>query len=146
MPLPIGSAWTWWQTMAANLAAPLFLSQSLAGWLARGRGCIINLADIHALRPLKNFPVYSISKAGLVMLTRSLARELAPEVRVNAIAPGAILWPEGSSKAMQQERLQAIPMKRSGATADIAEAAWFLACLAHYTTGQLLAVDGGASL
>ncbi len=145
-PTPLGQITpaAWSDLMASNLSAPLFLSQALAPALKDSRGCIINLVDIHALRPLKDHSVYCAAKAGNLMLTRSLALELAPEVRVNAIAPGAILWPE-QSPAASESVLPLIPLRRCGTPADIAQALLYLAS-APYVTGQVLAVDGGRSL
>ncbi|QKX17049.1 pteridine reductase [Microbulbifer sp. YPW1] len=148
-PTPIGSATEqqWEELMGSNLKAPFFLSQALAPALARTHGCIVNLADIHADKPMPSHTVYSAAKAGLVMLTKSLARELAPQVRVNAVAPGAILWPEQESEGYNKEQILArIPMQRSGDPSDIARTVRFLAADAPYITGQIIAVDGGRSL
>lgn len=135
-----------WDTLVnANLRAPFFLAQGLQRVLASNFGCIVNLADIYAERPLKEHPVYAMTKAGLVALTKSLARDLAPGVRVNAVSPGAILWPEQASEAYRQQLLAKIPLQRAGDPADIAGAVCFLAG-ADYITGQVLAVDGGRSL
>jgi len=110
-------------------------------------GLILNLVDIHGMRPLKRHPAYSSAKAGLIMLTRSLARELAPHVRVNAIAPGPVLWPEGDlDAALKQNILSRTPLGRVGSAEDIAKAAWFFAAEAPFVTGQVLAIDGGRSL
>ena len=129
------------------MRAPLFLSCELAAALAARQGCIINLTDIHAIRPLKQHIVYSASKAGLVMITQSLAKELAPDVRCNAIAPGAILWPENDyDDDKKQDVLDRTMLKRAGHPADIAAAALFLARDANYMTGQILTVDGGRTL
>lgn len=145
-PTPLGKITdeAWDDLMASNLKAPLFLSQALAPALKKTGGCIINLADIHALRPLKDHSVYCAAKAANLMLTRSLALELAPEVRVNAIAPGAILWPE-QNPAASESILPRIPLGRCGSPADIAQALIYLT-EAHYVTGQVIAVDGGRSL
>ncbi|WP_078082864.1 pteridine reductase [Microbulbifer mangrovi] len=148
-PTPIGSATEqqWEELMGSNLKAPFFLSQALAPVLARTGGSIVNLADIHADKPMPSHTVYSAAKAGLVMLTKSLARELAPQVRVNAVAPGAILWPEQESEGYNKEQiLMRIPMQRSGDPSDIARTVRFLAADAPYITGQIIAVDGGRSL
>ena len=148
-PTPIGSATEqqWEELMGSNLKAPFFLSQALAPALAHTHGCIVNLADIHADKPMPSHTVYSAAKAGLVMLTKSLARELAPQVRVNAVAPGAILWPEQESEGYNKEQILArIPMQRSGDPSDIARTVRFLAADAPYITGQIIAVDGGRSL
>ncbi len=136
----------WEDLMGTNLRAPLFLSQAAAPWLREQRGCIVNMADIHAERPLKTHPVYCSAKAGLVMLTRSLARELGPEVRVNAVAPGAILWPEDMGDKMRAKILAKVPLERAGEPQDIARAVRFLIAEADYITGQIIPVDGGRSL
>jgi pteridine reductase len=136
----------WNDLIGTNLKAPLFLAQAVAPALAAARGLIINLVDIHALRPLKEYPVYSIAKAGLVALTRSLARELAPEVRVNAVAPGPVLWPDSLDPQLQQEILARTLLKRPGSPLDVARAVLFFARDAPYVTGQILAVDGGRSI
>jgi len=135
------------ELIGSNLRAPLFISQEAAPHLAEARGSIVNIVDIHADRPLKGYPVYSVAKAGLAALTRSLALELAPEVRVNAVAPGAIAWPEdGQLEAEEKSRiLKTTPLGRIGSPEDIAQAVHFLAC-APYVTGQILAVDGGRSI
>jgi pteridine reductase len=145
-PTPLGKITdeAWDDLMASNLKAPLFLSQALAPALKKAGGCIINLADIHALRPLKDHSVYCAAKAANLMLTRSLALELAPEVRVNAIAPGAILWPE-QNPAASESIFSHIPLGRCGSPADIAQALLYLT-EARYVTGQMIAVDGGRSL
>ena len=115
--------------------------------LRKSHGTIINMIDIHARRPLRDHSVYGSAKAGLEMLTRSLAKELAPEVRVNGIAPGAILWPErGMTEAVKKNILQQVPLQRPGEPGDIAECVLYLASGARYVTGQVIAVDGGRSL
>jgi pteridine reductase len=130
-----------------NLRAPLFLAQAAASQLRLHEGLIINMLDIHASRPLKRHPVYCAAKAGLVMLTRSLARELAPQVRVNGIAPGPVLWPEGGLDAdLQKKILERTALKRMGSPEDVARAALYFAAEAPFVTGQVLAVDGGRSL
>ena len=136
----------WDDLMGTNLKAPFFLSQAAAPHLRAQRGCIINIVDIHADRPLKNFPVYSMAKAGLVMLTRALACELGPEVRVNAVAPGAILWPEHLDEVTKQRIVSRTFLKRQGDPSDIAKAVRFLVRDADYMSGQVLTVDGGRSL
>lgn len=137
----------WEDLLGTNLRAPFFLSQAAAPFLRNTLGCIVNIADIHADRPLKNYPVYSIAKAGLVMLTKALASELGPEVRVNAVAPGAILWPEhGLDEATKQRIVSRTFLKRQGDPSDIAQAVLFLIRDAGYMTGQVLTVDGGRSL
>ncbi|ANB01287.1 pteridine reductase [Ectothiorhodospira sp. BSL-9] len=134
----------WDDLMGTNLKAPLFLSQALAPALTRAEGCILNIVDIHALRPLKGYPVYCAAKAGLWMLTQSLARELGPRVRVNGIAPGAILWPEAEENAAtHEEMIQRTALKREGSPEDIATTALFLIRDARYITGQVIPVDGG---
>jgi pteridine reductase len=150
-PTPVGTATTeqWEDLIGTNLRAPFFLAQAAAPHLKKSHGCIVNIADIHAERPIKHYPIYSAAKAGLVMLTKSLARELAPEVRVNAIAPGTILWPEGEaevSAAQQQEMLSRIPLRRSGSPDDIARTALFLIRDAQYINGQVIAVCGGRTV
>jgi pteridine reductase len=137
----------WDDLVGSNMKAPLFVSQAAAPSLKATRGLIINMVDIHALKPLKAHPVYCAAKAGLVMLTKSLARELGPEIRVNGIAPGPVLWPEaGMDAAMQQEIVDKTALKRAGSPQDIARTALFLAANAPYITGQIIAVDGGRSL
>ena len=148
-PVPIGSveASHWEELIGSNLRAPLFISQEAAPELARTGGSIVNIVDIHADRPLKGYAVYSIAKAGLAALTRSLALELAPQVRVNGVAPGAIAWPEdGQFDAEERKRIVATtPLARTGTPEDIAQAVHYLAC-APYVTGQIIAVDGGRSV
>jgi pteridine reductase len=148
-PTPMGSIQpsAWDDLIGTNLKAPLFLSQAAAPALKAAHGLIINLIDIHSLRPLPNHPVYSTAKAGLAMLTRSLARELSPEVRVNGISPGPILWPEGGIDAgLQNEIIAKTLLKRSGSPEDLVRTAIFFARDATYVTGQILAVDGGRSV
>lgn len=137
----------WEELIGSNLRAPLFIAQEAAPELAKNEGSIVNIVDIHAERPLKGYPVYSVAKAGLAALTRSLALELAPRVRVNAVAPGAIAWPEdGQFEPAERDRILATtPLARMGSPEDIAQAVHFLAC-APYVTGQVLAVDGGRSI
>jgi pteridine reductase len=133
--------------LGTNLRAPLFLSQAAAPALRASHGLVINMVDIHGIRPLKAHPVYSAAKAGLVALTKSLARELGPEVRVNGIAPGPVLWPERDLEpALKEEIIARTALKRPGSPDDIARAAYFLAVDAPYVTGQIIAVDGGRSL
>lgn len=130
--------------LGTNLRAPLFLAQAAAPELRKRAGLILNIADIHGLRPLARHAVYSAAKAALVMLTRSLARELGPEIRVNAIAPGAVLWPEGGVDEELRRRIVArTALKRMGSPEDVAKAALFLACDAPFVTGEVLSVDGG---
>ena len=137
----------WDDLMGTNLRAPLFLSQAAAPGLRAARGLILNIVDIHALRPLKRHPLYSVAKAGLAMLTRSLARELGPDIRVNGIAPGPVLWPElAIDEARKREIVAKTALKRHGTPEDIARTALFLAANAPYITGQIIAVDGGRSI
>jgi len=139
----------WDDLVGTNLKAPLFLSQAAAPELRRHRGAIVNIVDIHADRPMKNHLVYSTAKGGLVALTRSLARELGPEVRVNGVAPGAIIWPEDNAWSNAEERARIVAqtsLKRVGDPDDVARAVCFLVSDAPYITGQILAVDGGRSI
>lgn len=148
-PTPVGqiTGLQWDDLMGTNLKAPLFLSQAAAPSLRAQQGLIINMVDIHASRPLKAHPVYCAAKAGLAMLTRSLARELGPEIRVNGIAPGPVLWPEGDmDEALKREIIGKTALKRQGTPQDIARTALFLAKDAPYLTGQIIAVDGGRSI
>ena len=144
---PVGdiSAAAWEDLIGTNLRAPLFLAQAAAPALRKAQGAIVNITDIHAERPLKNYVVYSAAKAGLAGLTRSLARELAPEVRVNAVAPGPILWPEDDQfdELSRQRIVSQTPLKREGTPEDIARAVHFLLFDAPYVTGETIAVDGG---
>lgn len=137
----------WEELIGSNLRAPLFISQEAAPELAKNEGAIVNIVDIHADRPLKGYPVYSIAKSGLAAMTRSLAVELAPRVRVNGVAPGAIAWPEdGQFENAERGRIvETTPLGRVGSPEDIAQAVHFLAC-APYITGQIVAVDGGRSI
>jgi pteridine reductase len=137
----------WDELLGSNLKAPFFLSQALAPSLSRKQGCIINIIDIHAERGLIGYPVYSIAKAGLAAMTKSLAKELGPEVRVNGVSPGAILWPEQEmSDEIKTEILQRVALQRNGDPLDIAKAVRFLINDADYITGQILSVDGGRTL
>jgi pteridine reductase len=137
----------WDDLLGTNLKAPLFLSQAAAPHLEKSGGCIINIVDIHARRPLSNHPVYGPAKAGLAMLTRSLAKDLAPAVRVNGVSPGAILWPaDGMPEKTEQAIIRQVPLKRTGEPDDIAKAILFLVKDAPYITGQIIAVDGGRSI
>jgi pteridine reductase len=137
----------WDELMGSNLKAPFFLAQALSKTLADNKGCIVNIVDIHAERGLSGYPVYSIAKAGLTAMTKVLAKELGPAVRVNGVAPGAILWPDNDlSDAAKLEILHRIILKRSGEPVDIAKAVLFLIKDADYITGQLLTVDGGRTL
>ena len=147
-PTPLGKATSvhWDDLVGTNLKAPFFLSQQLAPLLARQQGTIINITDIYADRPMPNHTIYCLAKAGLVMLTRSLAIELAPDIRVNAIAPGAILWPAGQDVQTRKRILENIPLGDRGTPTDIASTVRFLICDAGYITGQVIPVDGGRSV
>jgi pteridine reductase len=150
-PTPFGSisAGQWDELIGSNLRAPLFLAQAAAAQLRASRGGIVNIVDIHAERPLKDYVVYSIAKAGLAALTRSLALELAPDVRVNAVSPGAILWPDEGAHFPAEERhriVEQTPLGRMGSPDDIAGAVKYLLLDAPFVTGQVFAVDGGRSL
>lgn len=137
----------WDELLGSNLKAPFFLAQALRDTLKSRQGRIVNIVDIHAERGLPGFPAYSIAKAGLAAMTRVLAKEMGPEVRVNGVAPGAILWPEHDlSDQSKQEILQRVVLKRSGEPDDIAKAVLFLIRDADYMTGQILTVDGGRTL
>lgn len=141
--------YAWDDLMISNLRAPFFLSQAAAPFLAEHKGRIINIADIHSWRPMKNYSVYCISKTGILMLTKALAKELAPDVIVNAIAPGSIVWPEGENSLSPEEKdmiISKTPLGRNGNADDIARVAVFLARDADYMTGEVLAVDGGRGL
>jgi pteridine reductase len=137
----------WDDLVGSNLKAPLFLSQAALSELRETHGVIINIVDIHAQRPLRNHVVYGAAKAGLAMLTRSLAKDLAPEVRVNGVSPGAILWPEDvMGEPAKESILRQIPLARAGTPDDIAECVLYLVKDAAYVTGQIIAVDGGRSI
>ena len=136
----------WDDLIGSNLRAPFFLAQAAAPHLAAAGGCIVNITDIHAERPLKGYPVYCAAKAGLLGLTRALAQELGPRVRVNAVAPGAIEWPQGTEDFPPAERAAIIGhslLKRIGSPVDIAGTVKFLIFDAPYVTGQVINVDGG---
>lgn len=148
-PTPAGSATLaqWDDLFASNARAPFFLSQALTPALAAAQGCIVNIVDIHASRPFRDYPVYCMAKAALSMMTLALARELGPEVRVNAVAPGAVLWPEsGKAYADQQELVARTALKRAGSPDDVAGAVLYLLRDAGYVTGQTIKVDGGRSV
>ena len=139
----------WEELSATNLRAPMFLAKAAAPHLARAGGAIVNVVDIHAERPLKDFTAYTVAKAGLAGLTRSLALELAPGVRVNGVSPGAILWPEPDDAFPPEERARITaqtPLRRTGRPEDIAGAVKYLLLDAPFVTGQILAVDGGRSI
>jgi pteridine reductase len=145
-PTPIGEAVEkdWEDLIGTNLKAPFFLAQAAAPHLKVGQGCIVNMADIYGERPLKDYSIYSVAKAGLIMLTKTLARELGPEIRVNAVAPGAMLWPEDGIDEMNKQRMiSRTPLKRIGKPDDIAQTVLFLVGDADFITGQVIAVDGG---
>jgi pteridine reductase len=147
-PTPLGDITEidWHDLMGTNLKAPLFLSQAASTALRISNGLIVNIADIHGHQPLARHTVYSVAKAGVIMLTKSLARELGPSIRVNAIAPGPVMWPEdGMDKALQAKILDRTALKRGGTPDDVARAVLFFATEAPYITGQILAVDGGRS-
>lgn len=150
-PTPIGTATAeqWDDLLGSNVRAPFFLAQALAQALRDAGGAIVNMADIHADRPLKEHTIYAIAKAGNVMLTKSLAKELAPQVRVNGVAPGAIMWPEDKASLTQQAKddiVERIALNRPGSPDDIARAIRFLLIDAPYITGQIIPVDGGRTL
>lgn len=148
-PTPLGSVTPaqWDDLVGTNLRAPFFLAQAAAPELRKNHGAIVNMIDIHGQRPLPRHPVYSAAKAGLAMMTRALARELGPEVRVNGIAPGPILWPEaGMDPQLQNEIVAKTLLNRSGSPEDVVRAALFFVKDAPYVTGQILAVDGGRSV
>ncbi len=151
-PTPMGSVSEqhWHDLMSSNLKAPFFLSQAAMPWLKKTRGCIVNMVDIHAQKPLYQYPVYSAAKAGLKTLTQSLAKELAPDIRVNGIAPGSIMWPEGDAAISEQQKqkvLKGIPLGYQGEPSDLFNALRFLIHPdSRYITGQIIAVDGGRSL
>jgi pteridine reductase len=148
-PTPIGtiSEPQWDDLLGSNLKAPLFLSQAAWPHLKSKRGVIINMLDIHSRQPVRDHSVYAAAKAGLSILTCSLAKDMAPEVRVNGIAPGTILWPEkGMTKSIKKKIVRQIPLKRSGSPNDIADCVLYLALDADYVTGQIISVDGGRSI
>jgi pteridine reductase len=148
-PTPLGGITLaqWDDIVGTNLRAPLWLAQAAAPELRRTQGALLNIVDIHGLRPLRDHMVYSVAKAGLIMLTRALARELAPEVRVNAIAPGPVQWPEAPLTEERKEKIiDQTPLHRHGSPDDVARAVLFFASEAPFVTGQILAVDGGRSI
>ncbi len=148
-PTPVGKITEehWDDLVGSNFKAPLFLSQEAVPRLRETGGSIVNIVDIHSQRPLRNHPVYGPAKAALAMLTRSLAKDLAPDIRVNGVSPGAILWPEdGMTDAVQQTILRQVPMERAGIPEDIAGCVLYLMRDATYVTGQIIAVDGGRSI
>lgn len=146
-PLETATAAQWDELMGSNLKAPFFLAQAAAPLLRAAGGCVVNLVDVHAQRPLKDHPIYCMAKAANAMMVMSLARELGPAVRVNGVAPGAILWPDRDlSDAAKQEILDRTALGRTGTMADIAGAVLYLVRDADYVTGQVLAVDGGRTI
>jgi len=146
-PLDTATATQWDELMGSNLRAPFFLAQAAAPLLRAAGGCIVNLVDVHAQRPLEGHSIYCMAKAANAMMVMALARELGPAVRVNGVAPGAILWPDRElSDTARQEILDRTALKRTGAMEDIAKAVLFLVRDADYVTGQVLAVDGGRSI
>ena len=137
----------WDELIGSNMKAPFFLSVNLAPLLRKQQGCIVNMTDIHGIRPLKGYTAYSIAKAGLIAITKSLAHEFGPTIRVNGIAPGAILWPEAQhTQTAKEEIVSRIPLAKPGDPSDIARAVLFLIRDADYITGQILTVDGGRTL
>lgn len=148
-PTPIGeiTEQQWDDLIGTNLKAPLFLSQAALPSLRKARGAIVNIVDIHSQRPLRDHTVYGPAKAGLAMLTRTLAKDMAPDVRVNGVSPGAIIWPEdGMTDDTKESILRQIPLGRAGSPEDIAGAVLYLAGEASYVTGQIIAIDGGRSI
>ena len=148
-PTPVGTVLPgqWDELFASNARAPFFLAQAAAPHLKLAGGAIVNLLDIYAERPLKNHTLYCMAKAALAMMTLSLARELAPDVRVNGVAPGAVLWPEaGKAMVDQQAVIAHTPLQRAGTPEDVADAVRWLLQDARYTTGQIIRVDGGRTL
>jgi len=151
-PTPLGSVTSnqWHELLDLNLKAAFFLAQALSLPIQERKGAIVNLVDIYANKPLKHYPAYSISKAGVQAMTRALAIELAPTVRVNGVSPGAIIWPSESgstqSEVSKKEIINNIPLGKTGSPSDIADAVFFLAVKATYITGEVLRVDGGRAL
>lgn len=138
----------WDDLLNTNLKAPFFLAEAAAPYLKKQQGCIVNITDIHGEQPIRDYSVYCISKAGLIMLTKVLAKELSPDVRVNAVSPGAIIWPEGENtltEKLKQKIIENIPLRKHGDPNDIAKAVVYFVN-ASYVTGQILAVDGGRML
>ena len=146
-PLDTTTEAEWDDVVGTNLKAPFFATRAAAPFLAAGRGSVVNLADVHGRNPVTGYPVYCSAKAGLIMLTRALALELGPEVRVNAVAPGIALWPEDDRDAQAHARaVQQVPLRRAGSAEEVADAVTWLALDASYTTGEVLAVDGGRGI
>ncbi|RUA04386.1 MAG: pteridine reductase [Gammaproteobacteria bacterium] len=147
-PIQKASKDEWQEIMNTNVMAPFFLSKSLSATLSKNQGCIINIVDIHAQRPLKNHAIYNISKAGVAMMTQTLAKELAPNIRVCGVAPGSILWPENVAELSNEQKnkmLNKIPLNKQGSPEDIANTVLFLTN-SPYITGQIISVDGGRTL
>ena len=137
----------WDDLVGTNLKAPFFVTKAAARFIAAGRGSVVNLADIHGRNPVAGYPAYCAAKAGLIMLTRAMALELGPEVRVNAVAPGIALWPEGDGDTHAHQRAeQLLPLRRPGSAEEVADTVTWLALDATYTTGEVLAVDGGRGI
>ena len=148
-PTPVGSITLddWNNLVNSNMKAPLFLAQAAAPYLKKTNGNIVNMLDVHAQRPMKEHPVYCAAKAGLSMITMSLAKELGPDIRVNGVAPGAILWPDNDMEDHTKKLiLERTTLKRAGEPIDIARTILFLVKDAHYVTGQIIAVDGGRTI
>ncbi len=145
-PIETADETQWDDLMGSNVKAPFFLAKAAAPYLKQQQGCIVNIVDIHAERPLRNFPIYSMAKAALAMMTKALAADLGPEIRVNGIAPGAILWPENLDDKAKEKIISRTFLKRRGEPSDIAKAILYLIRDAEYMTGQIMAVDGGRSL
>lgn len=148
---PVGkiTEYSWDELIHTNLKAPLFLSQAAKPHLEKSHGCIINIGDIHAERPMRDYAVYCISKAGLIMLTKQLAKEFGPHIRVNAVSPGPVLWPEGENALSEESKKRIVErtsLQRHGEPEFVAEAVLFLAVKADYITGHVIAVDGGRLL
>ncbi len=145
-PMSTATEQQWDEIMNCNLKAPFFLSQAAKPALEKTMGCIVNIIDIYAKSSLIDFPVYSISKSALHGLTQSLAKEMAPVIRVNGVSPGVILWPENEVNNQQEEIIKLIPLQKKGSPEDVANAVLFLVRDAHYITGEVIAVDGGKGL
>jgi pteridine reductase len=146
-PLDCATEQQWGDLMGSNLKAPYFLSQAAAGFLQEKHGCIVNIVDIHAQRPMANHSIYNMAKAGLAMQVKTLAYELGPNIRVNGVAPGAILWPENQmADELKNDIVKRTYLKRQGSAEDIARTVLFLVRDADYITGQIIAVDGGREL
>jgi len=148
-PTPMGTVTEndWDDLIGSNMKAPFFLSQAAAPHLEKQNGCIINIVDIHAQRPMEGHSIYNMAKAGLAMLVKTLAFELGPKIRVNGVAPGAIMWPSQEMDDLTKQRIVSRTyLKRKGSAEDIAKTVLFLACNADYISGQIIAVDGGRSL